>query len=132
MARRYHTNGRRVIGFVGLPAVAVDTSMVSENLGGIRRSVNASLKGKDSDDSETIKNAMDELASTLQTVDDPLEWAGFAIEAIDSFTSVVGPVDPGIPNNRGDRLATIEAHARDNQRDGEAHGEAKRFLRKMA
>lgn len=114
--------------FVGLPSRAVDTEAVGENLAGIRRSANASLRGKDTDDASTVKEATEELAGALGAADDALEWAGFATEAVEAFRGAIRAVDNGIIENNSDRLAAIASHAQDILRDGEAHREARNWV----
>jgi energy-coupling factor transporter ATP-binding protein EcfA2 len=46
---RYYHKRNRWVRFEGLPRFAVDTEVVNDNLGGIQRSANASLRGKDTD-----------------------------------------------------------------------------------
>jgi energy-coupling factor transporter ATP-binding protein EcfA2 len=127
VSRRYQA--RRAVGFVGLPALAVDANMVSESLSGIQRSVNASLRGKDADASTAIKGTFEELSGALSdSAGDPGEWAEEAATAVRSFRSAVGALDPAIPDNNADRLAVIEAHAEDIRRDEEAYKEARNWV----
>lgn len=121
---RYYHRRNQWVRFERLPRLAVDTEAVNDNLASLRRSVNASLKGKGAEDSGRIKEALGALADTLGTVDDPLEWADYADDAIDSFRGTIGAIDPNILEKNGDRLAAIQAHARDIRRDSEAHQEA--------
>lgn len=126
VGRRYRP--QRWVSFPGLPALAVDTASVGSNLSAIRRSAHASLRGKTTDDSGTIKEAMRKLDDVLGGTDDPLEWAGLVTEAVEAFRTSVGAVDPGIIEKNDARLAAVEAHARDIRRDGEAYREARNWV----
>lgn len=114
--------------FPGLPTLSIDVEMVDDNLATIQRSASASLRGKDADESGAIKEAMEELTGALGDTEDPLEWAGLAIDAVDAFRNAVSVVAPGILDNNGARLVSIEAHAKDLQRDNEAHKEARNWV----
>lgn len=118
---------RRFVWFPGLPALAVDANMVEEHLAALRRSVNASLRGKDADDASALKGTMEELADAVGETDDPQEWAASAAEAVDSFRSVVDAAAPGVLEKNGARLAAVAKHARDIQSDGEAHQQAREW-----
>lgn len=118
----------RWVRFLGLSALAVDTGSVNDNLSAIRRSANASLRGKGAEDSDAIKGALERLAAALADTDDALEWADLADEAVSSFKSAVGAVDPGIVEKNGDRLAAISKHSQDIRRDAEAHQEARNWV----
>lgn len=126
IGRRYHRRNRRV-NFEKLPHLAVDTNVVNNNLTGLRRSANASLRGKNAEDSGTIKEALGALAHTLGNVDAPVEWADSADDAIESFRGAISVVDPNIFEKNGERIATIQAHARDIRRDNEAWQEARNW-----
>jgi hypothetical protein len=67
IGRYYHSRNRWVT-FQMLPRLAVDTDDVNDNLDGLRRSINASLRGKDAEDSSAIKEALGALAETLGNV----------------------------------------------------------------
>lgn len=126
VARQYRAH--RLVGFVDLPPLTVDTAMVDELVAGLRRSVNASLKGKDEPHAEAIKQALTELTSSLGQDDEPSDWAEAAMESVGSFKDTVGGIDAGIIENNDERLNAIEAHAQNVGRDDEAHKEAKDWI----
>lgn len=125
VGRRYRP--QRYVWFPGLPALAVDSGMVGEYLTALRRSVNASLRGKDADESSALKGALDALAGALGETDDPLEWAGRVDDATDSFRNAVRGVAPGVLERNGARLRAVEKHASNIQSDGEAHQRAREW-----
>ncbi len=125
VARSYEPE--RYARFVDLPALAVDAGMVEENLAALRRSVNASLKGKSTDDSAALKGAMEELAGALGETGSPGAWASSVEGAADSFRTAVGAVAPGVLEKNGERLEAVEEHARDIQSDEQAHRAARNW-----
>lgn len=126
IGRNYHRRNKWVR-FERLTRLAVDTEAVNDNLAGLQRSANASLRGKDAEDAGRIKEALGAFAHTLVNVDDPVKWADFADNAIESFKGAIGAVDPNILEKNGDRIAAIQAHARDIRRDSEACQEARNW-----
>jgi hypothetical protein len=108
---RYYHSRNRWVNFERLPNLAVDTDVVNDNLAGLRRSVTASLRGKDAEDSSTIKEALDALAKTLGNTNRPRRWADDADDAIEAFRSGIGSVDPNISDLRSSAILALRLTA---------------------
>lgn len=120
---------KRLISFKGLPSLAVDQTLVGENLAKLGRSLTGSLRGKTAAISSKAKQALTTLSDELNSgINRPKDWADNARTAIDSFRGTLVSLQLSVSDQADNSLEEIKAHVEKIQHDNDAHNSAIRWV----